>query len=85
MDPWLGRVADGLPGPIDIVFGCAGQRGDFGPFQFAGNPGNCLQITIGSRRKSRLQNIDAQFFQLDGQSQLFSGIHAGAGRLLTVS
>jgi hypothetical protein len=41
------------------------------PSEAAGNPG--------------LDDVDAQFFQLGGQAQLFAGVHAGAGRLLAVS
>ena len=46
---------------------------------------NRLEVTDRSGRKAGLNYVNPQFFQLGGKPQLFSSIHAGAGRLLAVA
>ena len=78
-------MLNGAPGPVDIVLGGSRQGGDFRFFKFSGNLGYRIKISFGGGRKSGFQYIDAELFQLRGQSKLFRGVHTGPGRLLAVS
>ena len=84
VDAGMGGVSDGLPGPVDIAPGGAGQAGHLHPLHFGGDLRDGLEVTLGSRRESGLDDIDAELFQLHGQPQFFAGVHAGAGGLLPV-
>jgi hypothetical protein len=84
VDPGMGRMLDGRPGPVDVAARGAGQAGHLDAFQFGSNLRNGLEVTLGCGRETGFDDVDAEFFELHGQAQLFTGIHAGPGRLFTV-
>ena len=85
VDPGMGGMLDRSPGPVDIRLRSAGQARDLRLFQGLGDGGHGFEVPIRCGWKSRLDDVDAQFFKLLGQTQFFSRVHTGARRLLAVA
>jgi hypothetical protein len=75
---------EGLGAGVDILSHGAAEAGDDGFFQALGNFLHGLKVTRRGRRKTRLDDVHAQLFQLDGDLHFFLGIQAGPGSLFPV-
>ena len=61
------------------------QRADDRVLDHLGNGLYALKVTIGAGRKTSLDHIHFQAFQLTGDAQLFVPRHGSTGRLLAVT
>ena len=85
MNSGMGRMADRLPGTVDIADRGTAEGRDFGNGDFFGDFRDRFKITFGSGRKSGFNNIHPEFFKLGGKPHFFSRVHAGAWGLFAVS
>src|SRR5205823_14275355 len=85
VDARPGRVAERLPGPVDVVRIAARQAADHRPLDLPGNRLHRLEITRRGDREARFDDIDAEVLERLGDLQLFPQVHAGAWRLLAVA
>lgn len=84
MDPRAPGFAQGLAGYLDVFFYGSAQPTNHGVFDDGGNFGNRFKIARTGDRKSSLNDIHAQKFQLQSDLHLFVGIELAAGHLFTV-
>jgi len=85
MDTRMSRSFYGLPGAVDIQLVGARQSRYLCFFYFLGDLSDRVKVTFGGNGKTRLNDINAEFFQLPGHHQLFFRVHAVAGRLFPIS
>ena len=64
MDAGNSRFPDGLPCPVDVGGSCSGDGGDLATSDFPGYLTNGGEFSRGGDRKSRFNNVHAQYFQL---------------------
>src|SRR5262249_32489851 len=55
------------------------------PLQLVRNPAHGFEVAFGRSRKTGLDHVDAEFFQLAADDHFLLDGHAGAGRLLAVA
>ncbi len=77
-------LADRFPGGVDILFERSGKGGDAHIFHRAGNFPHCGCVAGARCRKPGLHDIDPELFELTRNLELFSQVHAAAGRLLAI-
>jgi len=78
------RLTDGLPGAVNVLFVGARQSRHLRFPDFPGDLTDGVKIALRGDGKPRLNDIDAEFFQLPGQKQLFLRVHAVARRLFSI-
>ena len=79
------RLLQGLPGAIDVVVVAPGQAANRRPVHLPGNHLHRLEIPWRGDGKTGLDDVHAKFLEGVGDFQLFSQVHARAGRLLAVA
>ena len=75
---------EGAGGAFDVEFHGAGERGYLHPGEFAADRVDGLEIAFGGDGEPGFEDIDAEFDQFGGHSQLLGYVHAAAGRLFAV-
>ena len=81
----LPGILKSLPSAIDVLVACTAQTGYLRSLNRLGHLFHRLKVTIGSYWKPGFYDIHVQLLQLLGNPKLFVDIHAGPGRLLTVT
>ena len=71
--------------PRDVAVVGARQRADGGFADGLGDRAHRFEIAIAGRRKAGLDHVDAQAFQLPGDTELLFACHRSAGRLFAVA
>ena len=79
VDARIAGELHGFPGAVDILGVGAGKAGDLRVLHALGNGLHGLEVTFAGRGEARLNDVDAQHFQLTGDADLFTEVHGGAG------
>ena len=75
----------GFPGAVDVLGVGAGKTGDLRVLHVLGNGLHGFEVAFAGRGEARLDDVDAQHFQLAGDADLFTEVHGGAGGLFPVA
>ncbi len=85
MNARVGRLLDGLPGPVNIFRICPGKTCNLATPDFPGDLLDGEEIPLGSHGKPGFDDIHTQFFQLPCNAEFLLRVHAASRRLLAVS
>ena len=85
VDAGTGRGLQGLVGDVDVLADAAAKACDAGSANLAGDALHGLEIALRGDGKAGFDDVDAEALKLAGHDQLFLGVHATAGGLLTVA
>ena len=74
----IAGILQGIPGAVDVLDAGAAEARNFWALDRLGNLFNGLEITIGSDRETRFDDIDVELLKLAGNAQLFFDVHTCA-------
>src|SRR5690606_12470437 len=70
---------------VDVLSGRARKACHRGVADRAADLANGLEVAVGSDREARLDDIDPELLQDEGDAPLLLQVHGGAGRLFAVA
>ena len=85
VDPGMGGLLKGLPGPFDVAGDGPAEGRDGRPPAGAGDGLDGGEVIIRGHREAGLDDIHAQGIQLPSHQQLLVQVHAAAWRLFAVA
>src|SRR5689334_14420596 len=85
VDARAGGLLDRLPGAVDIAWRGAGKRTDRRALDGAGDLSHGFKVAPGSDGKARLDHVDTQARELQGDLDLLLRVERDPGRLLAVA
>jgi len=85
VDPAAFGMLHGLPAPVDVGPGGAGEPGDDRPSHHLGDGLHGLEVALAGDREAGLDVVDPEARELLGDLELLSRVEGDAGRLLTVA
>jgi len=84
VNPGIGGLLDGLPAGIDVRLESPGQAGDLRSPDLPGHRPDRLEIPLGRKGETGLDDIHVEKFQVPGNLQFFVYVEIGAGGLFPV-
>ena len=85
VDAGAGGGLDGARGGLDVLALGAGEGGDDGASDLAGDVADGFGVALGGDGEAGLQDVDAESGDLVGHAQLLGAVHDAAGRLFAVA